>query len=93
VNFPSASGVTDAEGKFTLGTNAAGDGAPPGMCKVAVVFEPPTNDTADGLPIDNPNLLPKPKVAIPAKYSSAATSGLTQEVPADGLTDLKIDLQ
>jgi hypothetical protein len=43
--------------------------------------------------IDDPSLLPKPSVQIPARYASPETSKLTQEVPAGGLTDLKIDLK
>jgi len=91
-----AIGVTDAAGKFTLGTNRAGDGAPPGSHKVAVVWvgPPSTEDNSvQGPVIDNPALLPKPPVKIPAKYASAESSGLTQEVPKGGLKDLKIDLK
>src|SRR5437868_2477354 len=36
-----ASGVTDATGKFVLGTNAANDGAPPGAHKVSLAWEAP----------------------------------------------------
>ena len=36
---------------------------------------------------------PKPKVKIPAKYNDPEKSGLVQEVPAAGLTELKIDLK
>ena len=34
-----ASGTTDAEGRFTLGTNAVGDGAVAGTHKVSVVWQ------------------------------------------------------
>ena len=90
-----AVGVTDAEGKFTMGTNDAGDGAPPGTHKVAIVFAGPPSTDAPGQEqiIDNPALLPKPKVKIPAKYGNPETSGLVQEVPEDGLTGLQIDLK
>lgn len=89
-----ATGVTDAAGKFTMGTNKAGDGAPPGAHKVAFVWVAPNND----LPgqeqiIDDPALLPKPAVEIPAKYANPDTSGYTQEVPDDGIADLKFDLK
>jgi hypothetical protein len=89
-----ALGVTDATGKFTLGTNKVGDGAPPGASQVSVTFAPPEVDnslTSGG--IENPALLPKPKVKIPAKYGNVATSGLTQNVPDSGLSDVKIELQ
>jgi hypothetical protein len=90
-----AIGTTDATGRFTMGTNLAGDGAPPGTHKVTVVWSPPTPPDGAGQEtvIDDPALLPKPNVQIPAKYSSPETSGLTQEVPVGGLKDLRIDLQ
>jgi hypothetical protein len=90
-----AVGVTDAQGKFTLGTNEAGDGAPPGMCKVAVVWvaPPSTDPPGQETVIDDPALLPKPSVQIPPKYGNPETSGLTQDVPESGITDLKIDLE
>ena len=90
-----ATGVADAEGRFVMGTNDAGDGAPPGTHKVAIVFVGPPSTDAPGQEqiIDNPALLPKPDIEIPKKYSNPETSGLTQEVPEDGLEDLKIDLQ
>ncbi len=87
-------GVTDAEGKFKLGTNDIGDGAPLGKNQVAVNFAPPsTDDSTTSSPIEDPALLPKPKVMIPAKYGNPSTSELTQEVPSGGLTDLKLDLK
>jgi hypothetical protein len=89
-----ATGVTDAEGKFTLGTNTQNDGAPPGQSRVTVVFVgPPPPDTATEVPIEDPALLPKPKIKIPAKYANPDTSGLTQNVPEEGITDLNLDLQ
>lgn len=90
-----ATGVTDASGKFVLGTNRTGDGAPPGKHKVAVVWAGPTSAGEPGAEtvIDNPAKLPKPTVQIPSKYAKADSSGLTQEVPPGGIKDLKIDLK
>lgn len=90
-----AMGTTDAAGKFTLGTNKVGDGAPPGTHKLTIVWLAPPSTDAPGQEtiIDDPALLPKPKIQIPDKYSNSDTSGLTQEVPAGGLKDLKIELQ
>lgn len=88
-----AIGITDAAGKFTLGTNGKDDGAPPGSHKVGINYVgPPIVDDPSKEPID-PAFRPKPKIQIPANYADPETSGLTQEVPAGGLTDLKIDLK
>ena len=89
-----ATGVTDANGNFKMGTNTAGDGAPPGKCEVAVQFAPPDmGQPGNEVIIDNPAKLPKPKVKIPTKYGDPKKSGITQEVPSSGLKDLKIDLK
>lgn len=89
-----ASGITDAEGKFVLGTNGANDGAVAGANKVAVVWAgpPPTDDTTAGA-IDDPADMPAPPVEIPAVYANPDTSGITVEVPSSGTADLKIELQ
>lgn len=90
-----ATGVTDSDGKFTMGTNRVGDGAPPGLHRVAIVWAgggeagTPGNEEV----IDNPANLPKPSVEIPKKYQNADTSGLTQDVPESGLSDLTIELE
>lgn len=90
-----ATGVTDAEGKFVLGTNTPGDGAPAGLAKVGIVWAGPeqTGDAVDQSAIDDPSKMPKPTVVIPAKYSNPETSELTAEVPASGTSDLKFELQ
>lgn len=90
-----ATGVTDAEGKFVLGTNTPGDGAPAGLSKVGIVWAGPeqTGDAVDQSAIDDPSKMPKPPVVIPMKYSNPETSELTAEVPASGTSDLKFELQ
>ena len=90
-----ATGVSDAQGKFTMGTNDAGDGAPPGKHQVAFVWVPPNSAGEAGQEaiIDDPSKLPKPSIKIPAKYADPETSGQTVEIPPRGLTDLKFDLQ
>jgi hypothetical protein len=90
-----AMGVTNAEGKFTLGTNEEGDGAPPGRSKVAIVWAGPetTVEAVDQSAIDDPEKMPQPDVQIPAKYTNAETSGLTAEIPEAGTSDLKFELQ
>jgi hypothetical protein len=88
-----AVGMTDADGKFKLGTNDAGDGAVVGTHNVAFVWVPPlTGEPGQETINDNPASLPKPKVKIPDKYSDPEKSGITQEVPARGVSDLKFDL-
>jgi hypothetical protein len=89
-----AIGVTDAAGKFTLGTNNVGDGAPPGMSKVAFVWVPPSVGAPGQEAInDNPANLPKPKVKIPDHYADSEKSGITQDVPSRGISDLKFELK
>ncbi len=90
-----AMGVTDSEGKFTLGTNAPGDGAPAGNSKVGIVWAGPetTVDAVEQSAIDDPSKMPKPTVVIPNKYSNPETSGLTAEVPEAGTSELKFELQ
>jgi hypothetical protein len=90
-----ATGVTDAEGKFVLGTNAPGDGAPAGLAKVGIVWAGPeqTGDAVDQSAIDDPSKMPKPPVNIPVKYNNPETSELTAEIPGSGTSDLKFELQ
>jgi len=90
-----ATGLTDADGKFVLGTNVPGDGAPPGSSNVSVAWEGPAmaGDAVDQSAIDDPSKMPKPAVQIPEKYTNPETSGLTAEVPEGGTDTLKIELQ
>jgi hypothetical protein len=89
-----ATGITDAEGRFSLGTNALGDGAPPGQSKVAFVWVPPrTGEPGQEAIVDSPEKMPKPKIRIPDKYTDPERSGMVQEVPARGISDLKFELQ
>lgn len=89
-----AVGLTDAEGRFQLGTNKHGDGAPPGTNTISVSFLSVTaEDLSNAGPADKVPRLRQPKIKIPAKYANPETSGITQEVPGGGLPDLKLDLQ
>jgi len=88
-----ANGVTDAAGKFTLGTNEPGDGCPVGKYKVSISFSPTVQaDYSTDGGIEDPAKMPKPKVKIPVKYADPETSGVTQEITGS-VSDLKIDLQ
>ncbi len=86
----SAVGVTDEQGKFSLGTNQPGDGALAGQHKVSVVYIGPPGGSYDGINDFSPP--PPPKVKIPAKYGNAATSPVRVEIPKNGNKDLKIEL-
>lgn len=85
----SATGKTDAQGKFKLSTYGADDGAPAGKYRVTVAVS--------GVKEIEPGVLaPIPEGGvqspIPPKYSNPTESGLDVEVPAAGSSDLKVDL-
>ncbi len=84
-----AAGETDEQGHFLLGTNSAGDGAPPGKHRVGIAYLGPPASRPDG---QNNFKSPQPKVKLAAKYATPETSGLTLEVPPSGSSDLKIDV-
>ena len=90
-----ATGITDAAGKFTLGTNNVGDGAPPGAHRVAIVWSAPrpAGVMSQVTINDNPATLPKPKVKIPEKYTDPEKSGITLDVPKRGSRDIRFDLE
>lgn len=77
----SASGTTDAEGKFSLSTFAPGDGAVPGKHRVTLSLKeadvpmPGTPEAAAYKPQPRP---------FAKKYSGLATTDLEIEVPVDG---------
>ncbi len=89
-NGTAAVGTTDAEGKFSLGTNRPGDGAIAGEHSVAVIYVGPPDGAYDGINDFSPP--PPPKVKLPAKYGNAATSGIKVTIPAGGNQDFKIEL-
>jgi len=87
-----AVGMTDKDGKFVLGTNSPGDGAPAGKHKVTVVFVPIVPDSASSTPEEIAKGASKPKVIIPKKYASPEKTPLEIEIPAGGSSDLKVEL-
>ena len=84
-----ASGMTDAEGRFEMTTSAPGDGAIPGLHKVAINFVPDQVPEMPGFPgSENAPVSP-----IPTKYADASTSGLTATVDKDpSKNDFTFDL-
>lgn len=86
-----ASGVTDAEGHFVLGTNSLDDGAVPGTHKVSVIPDLPVDDGLGSAPTGAASV--KPSVELPAKFASPESSGLTLEVPVGGSGSLQLTLQ
>lgn len=89
-----ASGTTDQNGRFRLSTFRPGDGALPGMHRVAVIARGPAKEPLPGSPAA---LMPEDYAIpgdplIPPKYFSAATSGLTVEINRRGRNDLQIEL-
>ncbi len=91
----SASGMTDANGHFTLTAYEPGDGAAPGKNQVSVskVQMPNIPGDKSKAPVFRSGGMPKPKWLIPPRYGSLATSGLTVEVPETGSDDLVVDLK
>src|SRR5262245_47046582 len=89
-----AYGSTDANGAFRLTTTKPDDGALPGKYKV--VIQPPGR-AGGSTPFDDPGkppaAVPKapPGRPIPAKYTVAGQTPLTQDVPPSG--DVVFDLQ
>lgn len=80
---PTATGKTDADGKFVLGTKSSDDGAVIGKHKISVTKQAATASeitSADAYAVPDPN---KPAAGgIPPKYADANSSGLTATIEA-----------
>jgi hypothetical protein len=79
---PAAVGLIE-NGKFVVGTNADGDGAPPGKYRVTV-FSYKETKTRFGETIS--------KAVIPNRYANPDTSGLVVEIPEGGNEAIKVEL-
>jgi hypothetical protein len=79
---PGVTGLIE-NGKFTLGTNVDGDGAPPGKYRVAV-FSYKDVRLAGGETAS--------RSIIPDRYTNPEKSGLVVEIPKGGKNDIKIEL-
>lgn len=87
-----ASGISDAEGNFVLGTNQPEDGAIQGTHTVSITYVgPPATDPGAGM-MEFPTP-PPPKVKLPEHYRDPQRSGITVEIPAGGLRDWQLDLK
>ena len=79
---PAAVGLIE-NGNFVLGTNADGDGAPPGKYRVTVACYKETK-TRFGETIT--------KAVLPERYANPDTSGIVVEIPEGGNEAIKVDL-
>lgn len=89
--FPLATGVTDAEGKFSL-TTGGRPGVPVGKAKVGIAkiasayagmpSSPKPEDMAK-MAEKNRMATPKPKMEVPAKYGNPETSTLVAIIGTD----------
>lgn len=77
-----ATGKTNEEGWFELGTFGADDGAIIGPHRVTVISRAPVQE-GGGMP-GSPTALKPTEAVIPEKYLAPETSGLTAEVTEDG---------
>ena len=96
----SASGLTDATGKFTLTTLDPGDGAMPGDYQVTItkkemVGREYTEEEANAYYSQHQTQPPAPEMknSVNEKYSQPDSSGLLATVPADGVSDLKYEVE
>jgi hypothetical protein len=81
-NGPAAVGLIE-NGKFVLGTNADGDGAPPGKYRVTVFsYKEIKNRFGETTS----------KSVIPNRYANPDTSGLVVEIPEGGNEAIKVEL-
>ncbi|MCA9239252.1 MAG: hypothetical protein KDA37_03595 [Planctomycetales bacterium] len=85
-----AIGDIESDGTFVLSTFTPGDGAIVGSHRVRVVCYS-SQDPAK-MALDGPAGDALGELLIPEKYSSLGASGLTAEVPAEGLEGLEIEL-
>lgn len=88
-----ATGLTDGNGNFTLGTLSTSDGALPGNYRISVIARgpdrlPKPGETGSGMPGE---MMPGEPI-IPLKYFQPDTSGLTFEVKP-GSNHAKLELK
>jgi hypothetical protein len=87
-----AQGAIESDGSFQLSTFRLHDGAQPGAYHVSVMcYEghdpqraPHADETGEGMTLGRP--------LIPLKYTRAKSSGLLVDVPAEGVSDVVLEL-
>lgn len=89
----SASGISDAQGRYQLSTFSRGDGAVPGSYKVIVVkyATAPESSAAPDSYVPPQGAEPPPKHLLPEKYAATKTSGLEATV-SSGPNTIDFDL-
>ena len=75
-----AEGLTDASGRFTLGTFSPNDGAIVGKYKIGVIANGPARPAKPGEGSGMPGETVPGEPIVPTKYFSPETSGLEHEV-------------
>ncbi|MDX1929774.1 MAG: hypothetical protein SFV81_24825 [Pirellulaceae bacterium] len=91
-NSVSATGRTNAEGKFQLTTYNDGDGAVEGAHKATVVKREFVEEKTKYDSANERSVALIPKELLPKKYMTPSTSGLSYTVATSGANDFKIEI-
>jgi hypothetical protein len=91
-NTVSATGRTNAEGKFQLTTYNDGDGAVEGGHKATVVKREFVEEKTKYDSANERSVALIPKELLPKKYMTPSTSGLSYTVATSGANDFKIEI-
>lgn len=86
----SATGTTDAEGRFSLSTFKRGDGAVPGKHRVTL-SSPSTDEPMPGTP--EAAAWKPAALRFAKKYAAPGTTDLEVEIPAGGNTAIVLDVE
>ena len=87
-------GMTDAQGRFKVGTFSAEDGLPIGKYKVGIQKRELVSKLPENYNAEAPQAQPiRYRLLIPMMYENPDESGLTAEVTADGLVPEKFELE
>lgn len=81
-----AHGTIQPDGCYVMSSQAEGDGVAPGTYRI---FIDNTEEPMVWVPEKQTYRYGQPQ--IPAKYAAAATSGLTFDVPGNGVFDIQLD--